>query len=453
MCGSEVSKVMLAYWMRVKSPGQVLNDNATQRRKRYLSLIEYMKNIDSILQAGKSIKTLLGVFQSLFLFVPKCADTLSIGKLSSNKNSKQSKIALSFCFLILIGVVILVVVFTTPSTQAREYIYIASNNTGTVYNIPPYWGQSDTHSIQNRQIATYDTRNRDATCKVLLKSNATESGYMWTTCYSGMPSNAPQRTVLSDGNNSAQETAQNNKYNTVRRDVPYLQAPQSVATQPRVPNSEVAYNRTDIGRSNAQPAASTLPYWKERDQLARSMVIQLPSGAHCKRYATSEYGCFPLPGRPLHYKWHSYSKGTLLDGGFTASQDHRAIDIYAPHHTPVFSVWDGVVRSSYHDPNGIGGNTVIIEHSQEHVATVYVHLQYRGVKAGDIVKAGQVIGSVGSTGRTPNSHLHFRVHDMDKESYQISKLAPLTEYEVVSLAPFRGIRKGNFHGEHLVEHL
>ena len=447
-----MSKVVLAYWMRVKSPGQALNDNTTQRRKRYLSLIEYMKNIDSILQAGKSIKTLLGVFQSLFLFVPKCADTLSIGKLSSNKNSKQSKIALSFCFLILIGVVILVVVFTTPSTQAREYIYITGNNTGTVYNIPPYWGQSDTHSIQNRQIATYDTRNRDATCKVLLKSNATESGYMWTTCYSGMPSNAPQRTVLSDSNsnNSAQKTAQNNRYNTVRRDVPYLSS-QSIATQPRVPNSEVAYNRTNPRGGNAQPTVSTLPYWKERNQLARSMVVQLPSGAHCKRYATSEYGCFPLPGSPRAYKWNSYSKGTHLDDGLVAPRDHQAIDIYVSKHTPLFSVWDGIVTASYHEE--IGGNTVLIEHPQERLTTVYTHLHYRGVKVGDIVKVGQVIGSVGSTGRTPNDHLHFRIHDTTQRAYQISRWAPLTEYEVVSLAPFRGIRKGNFHGEHLVEHL
>jgi murein DD-endopeptidase MepM/ murein hydrolase activator NlpD len=54
------------------------------------------------------------------------------------------------------------------------------------------------------------------------------------------------------------------------------------------------------------------------------------------------------------------------------------------------------------------GNLIVIQH-QDGVETRYAHLAATGVREGDSVAAGQVIGRVGSTGRSTGPHLHFEV--------------------------------------------
>ena len=56
----------------------------------------------------------------------------------------------------------------------------------------------------------------------------------------------------------------------------------------------------------------------------------------------------------------------------------------------------------------LGGNTVILDHGQD-IFTVYMHLSSFNVQADDLVSAGDVIGSVGSSGRASGPHLHFGV--------------------------------------------
>ena len=89
-------------------------------------------------------------------------------------------------------------------------------------------------------------------------------------------------------------------------------------------------------------------------------------------------------------------------------QPHTGIDYAAPKGTPVMTIGDGVVTSMKYE--GAGGNTIRIRHNSVY-STAYLHLSgyAKGVKVGQRVRQGQVIGYVGSTGRSTGPHLDFRV--------------------------------------------
>ena len=89
-------------------------------------------------------------------------------------------------------------------------------------------------------------------------------------------------------------------------------------------------------------------------------------------------------------------------------QPHTGVDYAAPTGTPVMSIGDGTVTSVKYE--GAGGNTVRIRHNSVY-STAYLHLSKyaKGLKAGQRVRQGQVIGYVGSTGRSTGPHLDFRV--------------------------------------------
>ena len=89
-------------------------------------------------------------------------------------------------------------------------------------------------------------------------------------------------------------------------------------------------------------------------------------------------------------------------------QPHTGVDYAAPTGTPVMSIGDGTVTSVKNE--GAGGNTVRIRHNSVY-STAYLHLSKyaKGLKAGQRVRQGDVIGYVGSTGRSTGPHLDFRV--------------------------------------------
>lgn len=87
------------------------------------------------------------------------------------------------------------------------------------------------------------------------------------------------------------------------------------------------------------------------------------------------------------------------------SSAHTGQDFAAPSGTPVRSVGDGVVVSAGYD--GAYGNKVVVEH-EDGTLTWYCHLESFEQSSGK-VKAGDVIGRVGSTGHVTGPHLHLEV--------------------------------------------
>jgi len=92
---------------------------------------------------------------------------------------------------------------------------------------------------------------------------------------------------------------------------------------------------------------------------------------------------------------------------------HEGMDLVAPAGTPVYAAADGVVVGAA--PNGRYGNWIRIEHGSK-LATVYGHLMAfaPGIEPGESVVRGELIGFVGSTGRSTGAHLHFEVLDNGK---------------------------------------
>lgn len=109
-------------------------------------------------------------------------------------------------------------------------------------------------------------------------------------------------------------------------------------------------------------------------------------------YISSGYG----------YRNHPITKKTSF---------HYGIDIPAPKNTDVLASDDGMVIFAG-NKNGYG-NVVEIDHF-DNKKTLYAHNNSIVVRVGDVVKKGQVIAKVGSTGNSTGNHVHFEVKINDK---------------------------------------
>ena len=90
--------------------------------------------------------------------------------------------------------------------------------------------------------------------------------------------------------------------------------------------------------------------------------------------------------------------------------NHTGIDIPAPRNTPIYAAKSGVVTTSVlgSGVNWSYGNFVVVSHS-DGTSTLYAHMNSRNVTRGQTVRQGDVVGYVGTTGRSSGNHLHFEI--------------------------------------------
>ena len=86
---------------------------------------------------------------------------------------------------------------------------------------------------------------------------------------------------------------------------------------------------------------------------------------------------------------------------------HRGLDIPARQGTPVFAAARGVVTIARHGSDGYG-NVVVLDHPKKY-RTLYGHMKRMFVRGGQFVRAGEMIGEVGTTGNSTGPHLHYEV--------------------------------------------
>ncbi len=108
---------------------------------------------------------------------------------------------------------------------------------------------------------------------------------------------------------------------------------------------------------------------------------------------------------------------------------HSGIDISKRTGTSIATTADGVVsEKGYNDGHG---NYVVVDHGKG-FRTRYFHMKKSLVKKGDRVKRGQVIGQVGSTGRSTGPHLHYEIH------YNAKSVNPLKFVRIARNVPSAG---------------
>ena len=102
---------------------------------------------------------------------------------------------------------------------------------------------------------------------------------------------------------------------------------------------------------------------------------------------------------------------------------HRGVDFAAPSGTPIMAAGDGVVE--FAGNNGGYGRYLKIRHNASY-KSAYAHLKgfSKGVRVGSRVKQGQVIAYVGSTGMSTGPHLHYEIHQGDKQINPMSLKLP-----------------------------
>ena len=101
-----------------------------------------------------------------------------------------------------------------------------------------------------------------------------------------------------------------------------------------------------------------------------------------------------------------YGSQRILNG--KPRRPHYGIDFHAPEGTPVKAMMDGIVTLSEKDMYFTGG-TIIFDHGHG-ISTLYMHMKDINVKVGQRVKQGQIVGTLGQSGRATGPHLDIRLN-------------------------------------------
>lgn len=120
---------------------------------------------------------------------------------------------------------------------------------------------------------------------------------------------------------------------------------------------------------------------------------------------------------------------------------HSGTDLAAPIGTPVLAAYAGQVALA--DFLGGYGLTVAIDHTKGTQQTLYAHLSEIFVKSGDVVKQGDVIGRVGSTGNSTGPHLHFEFRQLTSDGWVALDAGAQLEYALAQLVNSLEIAKAN----------
>lgn len=151
---------------------------------------------------------------------------------------------------------------------------------------------------------------------------------------------------------------------------------------------------------------------KRLDKLRKQLVIQSKSldeinklSKEKEKFLASIPAIQPVNNKDLKRMASGY--GWRTDPFTKARKFHYGMDFSSPQGTPVYATGDGVVIRADDGSSGYG-NHIRIDHGYGYV-TLYGHLSAYNVRAGQHVKRGDLIGKVGSTGRSEAPHLHYEV--------------------------------------------
>ncbi len=164
------------------------------------------------------------------------------------------------------------------------------------------------------------------------------------------------------------------------------------------------------GYDNTKLVLSTT---KKVDVLAKELAIQSKSLDAILKLAKEKnklLAAIPAiqPVRNENLKRMASGFGYRTDPFTKARKMHEGMDFTAKTGTPIYATGDGTVAQADAKASGYG-NHVVIRHGYGY-ETLYAHLSKYNCRAGQKIKRGDVIGFIGSTGRSEGPHLHYEVH-------------------------------------------
>lgn len=164
------------------------------------------------------------------------------------------------------------------------------------------------------------------------------------------------------------------------------------------------------GYNNSELVVSTT---KRVDIISKELVIQSKSldeilklAKEKEKLLTAIPAIQPVKNEQLKQMASGY--GYRSDPFTKIRKFHAGMDFSAKTGTPIYATGDGVVERADNTASGYG-NHIVIRHGFGY-ETLYGHLSKYKVRAGQKVKRGDIIGYVGSTGRSEAPHLHYEVH-------------------------------------------
>lgn len=142
----------------------------------------------------------------------------------------------------------------------------------------------------------------------------------------------------------------------------------------------------------------------------------------------------PISNRSLNRVASGF--GYRIDPVYKDRRLHAGLDFTAPVGTPIYAAADGVVKDAGFNTGGYG-NRVVVNHGFGY-ETLYAHMVRIKARVGTKVKRGEVIGYVGSTGKSTGPHLHYEVHkngtQLDPIYFFYNDLTPAQFDRILKLA-------------------
>ena len=168
------------------------------------------------------------------------------------------------------------------------------------------------------------------------------------------------------------------------------------------------------GYNNSQLVMNTT---KRIDVLNKELEIQSKSLDDILKLAEAKsdlLSAIPAiqPVRNENLKHLASGFGYRTDPFTKVKKMHEGMDFSAKTGTPVYATGDGIIERADNNASGYG-NHIVIRHGFGY-ETLYAHLSKYNAKAGQKVNRGDIIGYVGSTGRSEAPHLHYEVHKNGK---------------------------------------
>jgi len=138
------------------------------------------------------------------------------------------------------------------------------------------------------------------------------------------------------------------------------------------------------------------------------------------------------PISPSDHIWLTSTFGYRIDPFHKGRRMHHGVDLAGRKGIKIYASGDGVVKEAYYNRHGYG-KEVTIDHGFGYVSR-YAHLNKILVKPGQKIKRGQLIGELGSTGRSTGPHLHYEIrhfgHCVNPMYYYYEDIKP-EEFEVI----------------------